>query len=784
MQKMKIVLAGLMVLQLAACGGSGDTDGTGPGIPPVTEPDTTPQVYLEEDFNAGAALPEGWQPLAGNEGTVAVRGGSLYIDGRAHSTRMTAVNLPVSLQGRANYRIEVDFTIEAAVNNKRWAAIVYRNAATPTMEPYHQMAVRQNAADAVGTEFALRQGGEWSVISARSFREAIEPTRTYRATIEVHGQRARQYLDGVLLHDVELDSALAQGGIALQTAGALMRVDKVRVTEQRDALPPIHIFSPQDSGTLASMAPTLVQVMDARTALAGSGASNALFHVDSALQLRSAGGESLGSLQQYLGRQPVPAIPVLRINDQATVEALAAFVVRNGYNDITLLSADVTLLATARRAMPGVRAAVDFSARTGLTGSTEDLLSIVRDTNRAGAKIAVLPSSLATRDNVARLQQLLVTVWASADAAAPAAVAQVLTTGVDGVVTPHAAAHAQVLRKLPAHALLRKPLVIGHRGMPSRVDENTLESALTAAEAGADVIENDIYMTTDQHLVIMHDSTVNRTTTGTGKIETMSLADVRALKTKSGHPVPTLDEYFTAFKGKRQVHFVEIKSARPEIVDLLRQAVDRHGVRDQLAVISFNTHQLERMREVMPEVSVGMLNSLAMSADKVTGGVKGMLDLTQSYSSTFNPDYSKGLNPAVMEAAKHRGITIWPWTLRKEDDFYRFYSYGTHGLTTDDAHWAQNFPVAMAAAPGGTVALQQPAAVPLQLTTQGGAQLQALSTQLVVLEGTAQYSAQPDGSIHFTTPGTATVLPGYTHRMGESAHSYTLIGAPVTLTVK
>ena len=69
--------------------------------------------------------------------------------------------------------------------------------------------------------------------------------------------------------------------------------------------------------------------------------------------------------------------------------------------------------------------------------------------------------------------------------------------------------------------------------------------------AGADAVENDIYITTDDHLVIMHDDTVNRTTTGTGAVEGMSLDQVKALRTKGkGYQVPTMREYFQTFKDK------------------------------------------------------------------------------------------------------------------------------------------------------------------------------------------------------------------------------------------
>src|SRR5690606_55761 len=132
-------------------------------------------------------------------------------------------------------------------------------------------------------------------------------------------------------------------------------------------------------------------------------------------------------------------------------------------------------------------------------------------------------------------------------------------------------------------------------------------------------------------------------------------------------------------------------------------------------------------------VSTGALNSLAVKGGNVESGLRSILGVTQANSSTYNPSYGSGISSELVEAAKHRGLTFWPWTLRNQSDFYSLYSYGTHGLTTDDAHWAQNFPVQAVAAQGATaVNMQTPVALPLTLTTQVGATLNVTSNQMVV----------------------------------------------------
>ena len=206
MKKTKLVIALTMAAVLAACGGGDGNDAAVPETPkpevpkpePEPKPEPQPAVLLDESFEGLTALPAGWTLPASNRGTVSVRDGSLYIDGRAHSSLMTAVMLPAALQELSNYRIDVVFTFSDANNSSRWGSVMYRSAtasASIPHEPYYQFAIRQAATASNGTEFALRKNGAWNVQGAKAFGENIDPAKTYTATVIVHGNRVRQYLD-------------------------------------------------------------------------------------------------------------------------------------------------------------------------------------------------------------------------------------------------------------------------------------------------------------------------------------------------------------------------------------------------------------------------------------------------------------------------------------------------------------------------------------------------------------------------------------------------------------
>ena len=112
-------------------------------------------------------------------------------------------------------------------------------------------------------------------------------------------------------------------------------------------------------------------------------------------------------------------------------------------------------------------------------------------------------------------------------------------------------------------------LVSCHRGCTERAPENTVAAARDALRLGVDLIECDVRTTADGHLVIMHDSTVDRTTDGFGPISGMTLAQVRRLRIRDTrfaaigvHRVPMLAELVKAVDG-RAGFYIDTKDVHP-----------------------------------------------------------------------------------------------------------------------------------------------------------------------------------------------------------------------------
>lgn len=147
-------------------------------------------------------------------------------------------------------------------------------------------------------------------------------------------------------------------------------------------------------------------------------------------------------------------------------------------------------------------------------------------------------------------------------------------------------------------------LVSCHRGCTERAPENTIAAAIDAVRLGVDLIECDIRTTADGHLVIMHDSTVDRTTDGFGPISGMTLSQVRRLRIRDTrfpslgtHRVPTMSELADAVRG-RAGFYLDTKDVHP--LALKKVIRDSRVIATSFAYISTDEAALWKLH--MPEL--------------------------------------------------------------------------------------------------------------------------------------------------------------------------------------
>lgn len=164
-----------------------------------------------------------------------------------------------------------------------------------------------------------------------------------------------------------------------------------------------------------------------------------------------------------------------------------------------------------------------------------------------------------------------------------------LTIALASAALTAAATRADAIRAKFLNPCDSDVLVAVHRGDWRNYTENSLEGVENAVKLGADIVEVDLRRTADGELVLMHDPKVDRTTTGKGNVEDLTLGQIRALRQRNGvmgrtpYRVPTLRELLVAQKGKVLINLDKAFDYFDQVMALLDETgttsqIDRKSV--------------------------------------------------------------------------------------------------------------------------------------------------------------------------------------------------------------
>jgi glycerophosphoryl diester phosphodiesterase len=144
---------------------------------------------------------------------------------------------------------------------------------------------------------------------------------------------------------------------------------------------------------------------------------------------------------------------------------------------------------------------------------------------------------------------------------------------------------------------------IAHRGASAYEPENTLRAFDQAIEMGATMLELDVHLSRDGHLVVAHDADISRTTDGTGRVTELSLEQIRRFDAGLGERVPILDEVIELVRGRAELH-IELKGQRtPEpVVKTLQET----RFTDRAVVGSFYPWLSQRAKFLDPAIRISV----------------------------------------------------------------------------------------------------------------------------------------------------------------------------------
>lgn len=234
---------------------------------------------------------------------------------------------------------------------------------------------------------------------------------------------------------------------------------------------------------------------------------------------------------------------------------------------------------------------------------------------------------------------------------------------------------------------LPQPTLFAHRGSSKYAPENTLAAFEMAIQQGADAIELDAKLSADHRVVVIHDQTVDRTTSSTGLVKEMSYPELRELDAGShfdsafrGEKIPLLDEVFESVGRKIYINieltnYTSIADGLPERV---AQLVKKHNLASWVMFSSFNPIALLRARRVLPSVPIGLLALLGERGAWARSRWGRLL----AYQA-LHPNYMD-LNEELVNNIHQRGCRVHPYTVNQSEEMLRMVQLDADGFITDD----------------------------------------------------------------------------------------------------
>lgn len=231
--------------------------------------------------------------------------------------------------------------------------------------------------------------------------------------------------------------------------------------------------------------------------------------------------------------------------------------------------------------------------------------------------------------------------------------------------------------------------IAGHRGDRSTAPENTMPALQAALDGPMDFVEADIQLTKDRVPVLMHDTFVNRTTDGDGRVSDFTYAEIRELDAGAwyapefaGTRVPTLESLLSALQAKQtegasKKALLELKGFWSlDNVTIVTDLIAHYDVGTRVIMSSFDTSTLDRVREVDNTLPRAIITSTLPNDPVAYAELYGAIALIVNRSAVEK-------EPWVVDRMHRAGLGIILYTLNSKAKWERAVELGVDGIITD-----------------------------------------------------------------------------------------------------
>lgn len=588
-----------------------------------------------------------------------------------------------------DFTFEIEFKMTNPADTSRWFGIMY-----------HTNYVGENNITGYLINYRYKGTSASSVVdSSKGFHDdanqdnliALNDNDYHTLKIEMNGNIAKHYIDDLLIKEYDVSSkdsylgrTYTSGGFSLIVNRSTLNIKNLRITGEEkevyisdvdDELVTTYV----DENTPVNPATVIMEIDEANDIsnlfIDGRSPSNVILSLDSNMNVVDKNNVVIDSFNNIFTILNKKIIPILNINNnEVAISLIKYFKEENDILDLAVLSKDIEILKTIKNENNKIRTILEFE-------QFEDPYDVVLNAQMAKAFTVLIPQKYATTKNVRYVQARFKTVWTRLNSTDEIDILDAIASGAYGFVCSN---YNRVYDKYSEldDVIFRSPFNVGHRGVVGVCNENSISGIKKAHELGATHVEIDVYITTDGEIVLMHDSTIDRTTNGTGSIESMTYDQLLNYTLNIGNEkIPTLDEAIETILETDLVLVLEIKSSKVALIEKLREKIDNNisyqKILKQMVVISFSVPQLVNMRNIIPEVPCANLNTASKNSFVANLESMGL------YNAIFDTNCGNTSVEFNEQYLRDRGIIGWYWTYENETSVYNAFLNGIVGITNN-----------------------------------------------------------------------------------------------------
>jgi glycerophosphoryl diester phosphodiesterase len=222
-------------------------------------------------------------------------------------------------------------------------------------------------------------------------------------------------------------------------------------------------------------------------------------------------------------------------------------------------------------------------------------------------------------------------------------------------------------------------LRIAHRGASAHAPENTLAAFRKAAELGANAVEMDVQVSADGVAVVIHDPVASRLG-GSGAVNELTLAQLKALDAGNGETIPTLQEAIACCMQERLIPYIELKAGAA--IQPVVEVIQRHELHRWAMVGSFRADWVAGIKHFDPAIATSILFGAA-NVDPVKLAQAVDADYVHPCWEALLPEPHKLLTPEWIARARQAGLGIVLWHEERPSEIAQLRRLGVDGICSD-----------------------------------------------------------------------------------------------------